>query len=226
MSKKKTAHKSEKPKDKSQDITIQGDQTKSYDRQIAELAASGLVTNARMVVNFSAESFGKMSLTDSYEVLQDAGKLVNQGDLEAMERILTAQVISLDTIFCSMAHRAQMNIGHFPDAVSKYMNLALRAQSQCRSTVEALAEIKNPKPYIQNNKAQYQQVNNGTSPPDGNYYNNTRACAHTGENPKQTNELLENKTYEQEWLDTGTPETAGRTDTELETVGAKHRAEE
>lgn len=94
------------------------------------------------------------------------------------------------------------------------MRLALKAQSQCRNTIEALAEIKNPKPYIQNNRAQYQQVNNGNQ------------SLVRGQNPNDANKLLEDNSYEQEWMDTGTPQEASENDKELETLGAKHRAKD
>lgn len=178
-----------------------------------------MASNAKTLVNFSADSFGEMSLTESVSVLEDAGKAVNKGDLYALERMLTAQAVALDSIFCSMAHRAKMNVGHYPETVGKYMNLALRAQSQCRATVEALAEIKNPQPYIQNNKAQYQQVNNGKAEAKGYFTTNTHA--HAGHNPNSTNKLLEDLTHEQEWLDAGTPETASGNDKELENRGKK-----
>ena len=49
-------------------------------------------------------------------------------------------------------------------AAETYLRLALKAQAQCRATVEALAEIKNPRPVAfvkQANIAQGpQQVNN------------------------------------------------------------------
>ena len=37
-----------------------------------------------------------------------------------------------------------MNTGEYLDATDRYMRLALKAQAQCRATVETLAEIKNP----------------------------------------------------------------------------------
>tara|TARA_B100001989_G_scaffold243571_1_gene211409 strand:- start:3629 stop:4264 length:636 start_codon:yes stop_codon:yes gene_type:complete len=138
-------------------------------------------------------------------------KLVHEGDLKRAESMLISQAHTLDSLFAELLSRSRMNMGEYMNAAEKYMRLALKAQSQCRTTLEALAEIKNPKPYIQNNKAQYQQVNNGTLEPH----------AHGG-NLKQANELLEDKTNEQESLDAGTPQATSRDDKELEAVGAKH----
>lgn len=46
--------------------------------------------------------------------------------------------------------------------------MALKAQAQCRATLEALAEIKNPRPVAfvkqANISGEHQQVNNGVQP--------------------------------------------------------------
>ncbi len=107
-------------------------------------------------------------------------------------------------------------------SLKAYSEIAFKAQRQCRATLEALAEIKNPRPYIQNNKAQYQQVNNGEQPKPKNELIDTyaQARAHAEKNSKTANGLLEDKRHEAEWLDTGAPETAGGNNKELETVGA------
>jgi hypothetical protein len=71
--------------------------------------------------------------------------------------------MAVDAIFASLARRAQMNMGEYMNAVDRYMRLALKAQGQCRATLETLAAIKNP-PVVfakQANIAQGpQQVNN------------------------------------------------------------------
>lgn len=148
--------------------------------------------------------------------LKSQNKALREGGINRVEDILLSQAHSLDVLFGEFVRRAKGC--EYIDSLKTYMNLGLRAQSQCRATLEALAEMKNPRPYIQNNKAQYQQVNNGGTYPEVNKENNTRA--HAGRNSKSTNGLLEDQTHEQEWLDGGTPETASGTDKELETVGA------
>ncbi len=90
------------------------------------------------------------------------------------------------------------------------MRLALKAQSQCRATLETLATIKNP-PVVFARQANIangpQQVNNGTAAP-------ARA-----ENATITpNGLLE--THPVTRLDTGTAGTAGGGDPALAAVGA------
>jgi hypothetical protein len=123
-------------------------------------------------------------------------------------------------MFTSLARRAANNEGLKQFQVN--LTLALKAQAQCRSTLEALAEIKNPRPISfvkQANIAQgHQQVNNTYA----------SASAHSGiasgaENFQSApNKLLEVDHGQR--LDIGAQGAAGRTDPHLETVGAVHRA--
>jgi hypothetical protein len=82
--------------------------------------------------------------------------------MASVEEMLYGQSVALQTIFTSLARRSVQNAGEYMDAAEKYMRLALKAQSQCRATLETLAIIKNPQPYIkQANISQGpQQVNN------------------------------------------------------------------
>ncbi|MCP6756118.1 hypothetical protein NL533_31320, partial [Klebsiella pneumoniae] len=60
--------------------------------------------------------------------------------------MLVAQAHALDELFTSLARRAYVNIaGGCLGAAESYMRLSLKAQSQCRTTWETLAEIKHPR---------------------------------------------------------------------------------
>ena len=93
---------------------------------------------------------------------------VGKGTMARPEAFLVAQAHTLDVLFSSLAQRSHSNaVAGFLDAADRYMRLALKAQSQCRTTIEALAEIKNPRPVAfvkQANYAQNQQINNGAQP--------------------------------------------------------------
>ena len=69
---------------------------------------------------------------------------MNKGDLKEVEAVLISQATALNTIFAELARRAALNMGEYLDAADKYMRLALKAQGQCRSTLETLATVKNP----------------------------------------------------------------------------------
>lgn len=99
--------------------------------------------------------------------LQAQAKVASSNDLSRLEAMLTIQAHTLDAMFNSLARQAHRNRADYLDAADRFMRLALKAQSQCRATIQSLAEIKNPKPiaFVQqaNIAAGPQQVNNGPS---------------------------------------------------------------
>ncbi len=73
-----------------------------------------------------------------------AGQAVS-GDLAFASAMLAAQAMALDSMFTELARRAAMNMGEYPQAVERYGRLALKAQSNCRATLEALAKLHQPR---------------------------------------------------------------------------------
>jgi hypothetical protein len=112
---------------------------------------------------------------------------VNAGKMERPEAMLLAQAETLEWLFHSLVRRALCQ-DRLPQ-YEAYMRLALKAQSQSRATLEALAEVKNPRSVAfvkqANIAAGHQQVNNGTN-------ETFRAGAHgrTEENEIPQNRLL------------------------------------
>lgn len=194
----------------------------SEERQLADLATDGIATNAMAARYFLGGSQPNLSITEMVASLKDHGKRVNANDLAAAEQMLTAQSIALNAIFAEMARRSALNMGEYLDASDRYMRLALKAQGQCRATVETLAAIKNP-PVVYAKQANItngpQQVNNGVSSgPKG-----EPVPVHTHEEKSNpSNELLE--LADGTRLDAGAQGQAGLPNPWLATVDAINRA--
>jgi hypothetical protein len=91
-----------------------------------------------------------------------------QGDtpLKQVEGMLLSQAHALNTMFTALAKKATEQ--EYMKPMEAYTRLALKAQSQCRATLETLADIKQPRHVViaqQANLAHQQQVNNGTGQP-------------------------------------------------------------
>jgi hypothetical protein len=168
---------------------------KTHDRLVAEVAAAGMAGNASTLIAFSASTFGELSLTECALVLKDAAHAVNGGDLSGAESMLTAQAAALNAIFGELARRSAMNMGEHLGATESYMRLALKAQGQCRATLETLAAIKNPPVVFARqaniNNGGQQQVNNGTAPTDTAEYAQARAGVHAANPSSAQSELLD-----------------------------------
>ena len=130
---------------------------------IADMVVSGLASNAMTAVGFS-KSFGDVDLAECLVKLHAAVERVQSGDLRETEALLTAQAVTLNAMFTHLANLAAST--EYLDKLDRYLRLALKAQGQCRATLETLATIKNP-PVVfarQANIAQApQQVNNTVS---------------------------------------------------------------
>ncbi len=184
------------------------------DRAVAGMVGRGLVTNASTVLRFEQHEHGDLSLMDMARELRDQGQAVNRGDLSALERLLTAQALSLNAIFGELARIAQCNIYKVPEVADRYLRLALKAQSQSRATVETLATIKNPPVFARQMNVAHgpQQVNNGVA------LTSTPASTYPGETAFGQTELLEGLTHGRTQLDTRATATAGRAHQDLAAV--------
>ena len=207
--------------DKSMTLVLDLAPGKSEDRRMAEMAAAGIASNAFSVVKFGKGTFGELSLADCVGALKDTIKNVNGGDLSSAETMLAAQAAALNAIFGELARRASLNMGEHLNATEVYMRMALKAQGQCRATLETLAAIKNPPVVFARqaniNNGGQQLVNNAPAP------NSTAASARPGEIVSRPNELLEDLAHGSPQLDTRTTAATGRTHQGLAPVGAVNR---
>lgn len=119
-----------------------------------------LSVNTAFTVKKFANVDESVEVSDYILELRKAGNEVVDGDLGRLERMLTNQAIALDLIFNRLALKATS--AEYMKNYEAFMRLAFKAQAQSRCTVEALAMLKHPKPYIQTNIGQvgHNQVNN------------------------------------------------------------------
>lgn len=136
----------------------------TVDAATARAVVTPLVANASTALDYSKEMFPDLSLNDCVNALQERCESIIAGDLAAAESTLSAQAVALDAVFNSLAKRAIH--AEYMDNFERYLRLALKAQSQCRATLETLVAIKNP-PVIYAKQANIangpQQVNNGAA---------------------------------------------------------------
>lgn len=99
-----------------------------------------------------------------------------------------------------------------------FMNLALKAQSQSRATIQALTELKYPKQVAFVKQANishgHQQINNGDNP----HASPARAHAHAEENPNQPNKLLAGDQHGSTQMDERATQIAGRKNKAMATL--------
>ena len=150
----------------------------------------------------------EFNFPSTIKTLEKTIKQIKSGDLSKIEEMYISQAMALEVMFTSLARRAKAQ-----EKLLQYethMRFALKAQNQCRATLQALVQLKQPSNTTfvkQANIAQgHQQVNNLTE-----------------KNITPQNELLKGN-YAQ--LDAGTTTTPKGIDTTLEALGKINRGKD
>ena len=193
--------------------------SKSKEAALAELAYDPAARSLVVTKGFIKGSLGENnSLNESLDALMAQVREVQSGNLESVEKTLIVQANTLDAMFNELSRRAIMNMGSNLNATEAYLRLALKAQSQCRTTLETLSEIKNP-PVLFARQANVttgpQQVNNNIQQDKPSRAKKNKKTPN--ELSGETNELFQNTR-------TSTP--ASRIDPQMETVGEINRAKD
>lgn len=168
---------------------------------------------AAIAVEFT-KSFGDLDILGFADALKEFNNEVATGGMENVEAMLVSQAYALQAIFVNFSRRALNQ--DYQKNLESIFRMALRAQNQCRMTLETLANIKNtPAVYArQANIANGPQQVNNVIPADSHA---------RGEKSNPSNELLEHQNGE--WLDTGTAGATSCVNTEMAAVGKPDRSE-
>ncbi len=172
----------------------------------AQAALSPSMNAAFAVESFGKPKFGEIDIAAIVESLRLQISEIKNGDMSGPEAMLISQASALQSLWVNLMNRANRN-AEYIESFESLLGFALKAQSQCRTTLLALNEIKFPKSATfvkQANIANQQQVNNGP-------------LAHAEKNIEPSNEQLTEGNHAT--LDLGGTGAAGATNPDLETVG-------
>jgi hypothetical protein len=174
------------------------DQTK--EEALAEFNSKSEFLSTGVKESFDIGLGENFNFQSTMQVLEKTIAQIQSGDLSKIEEMYISQAVALEVIFTSLARRAKAQ-----EKLLQYethMRFALKAQNQCRATLQALVQLKQPSNTTfvkQANIAQgHQQVNNLAE-----------------KNITPQNELLKGSYAE---LDTGTTTTPKGIDTTLEAL--------
>ncbi len=141
-------------------LKLEKDQTK--EEAIAEFNSKSEFLSTAVKESFDIGLGDNFDFQANMRVLESATKQIKSGDLSRVEEMYISQAMALEVMFSSLARRAKAQ-----DKLLQYeahMRLALKAQNQCRATLQALVQLKRPSNTTfvkQANIAQvHQQVNN------------------------------------------------------------------
>ena len=191
----------------------------SREYMTGQIAAFGLYNAPALIKTFGESVFGKIELEGAENGLKTLKDEVENGDLHSLERMLAEQAVSLNTIFTAFARRAWNTTSLKQIEID--MRMALKAQNQCRATIDTLAQIKNPRHTLITKQANIsngpQQVNNTLNQPG-------QPESKIAENLETAQNKLLSHAEENPYMDTGTARKAGGDDPAMATVDTIHRA--
>lgn len=104
------------------------------------------------------------------------------GDLAMVSQMLAAQAVTLDSMFTEFARRSAMNMGDYIDAAERYGRLALKAQGNCRATLDTLAKVHQPREQT----VRHVHVNDGGQAIVADQFHNHTGARENAKNDKQS----------------------------------------
>ncbi len=120
---------------------------KSSEYAVARAELDPEMRHAVNALNASGDLFSgdRADVTDIAEAMGDIADAVAAKDMSVVSRLLTAQALSLDSLFTQMVRKAHANMGQHSEAFDRYMRVGLKAQAQSRATLEAIVKMHQPR---------------------------------------------------------------------------------
>ena len=144
------------------DLTLQAKTKAERTKRLNELAVSANMLNASLAQPMYEQIFKDVTLMNIVDGMKQHITDVKAGDMTSIEAMLVAQANSLQTMFICLGRMATTKTQLVQ--YTAFMNLALKAQSQSRATIQALVELKYPKQstFVKqaNIASGHQQINN------------------------------------------------------------------
>lgn len=177
-------------------------------RNYAELLTSPELAAYRVTALVQPSALAdKVDVPALLDVLRDQAGAVKGGDLTRAEAMLSGQATALQSLFVRLTELAMLQTS-LPN-IDGLMRVALRAQSQCRATLETLSAIKNP-PIVY-----AKQANVTTGPQQNNF--GTKLPTQAGEKKIEPIRLSIGDSHEL-YQDTRTQSFAGEANPKMEAV--------
>jgi hypothetical protein len=193
---------------KDKKISIPKKEGVSLEQGATEYMLDTKTMGAMVIDGYSNGVCNQIDMEYARVIIGETTEAIKRGDLSKIEEMYISQAVALEVMFTSLARRAKAQ-----EKLLQYethMRFALKAQNQCRATLQALVQLKQPSQTTfvkQANISQgHQQVNNLTE-----------------KNQISQNKLLEGKAYD---LDSRPQAKAKGINSKLEAVGKVHRGKD
>ena len=162
------------------------------------LLEGGSISNSCVIQSFHLNG-NDLDLDACVRTLKATAKRVTDGDNADLERMLSAQVMALNSVFTSLATRA--NNANLMPHMETFMRFALKAQNQCRATIDTLAQIRNPRQTVITKQA---NISNGPQVNSTLHQGSEQQFSSLKNSEIEQNKLLSHEQAERPYMDTRT----------------------
>ncbi len=120
-------------------------ETLSQQRLLAALERSSNLLGAQPAGDVADDGSGARQIAETVAVIEAVADKIQANDFTAVEALLTGQALALDVIFNQHARESAREWPISTSGVLNNMRIALKAQAQCRATLESLMETEQPR---------------------------------------------------------------------------------
>lgn len=111
-------------------------------KEIAAQAVDPCVTSSMVVSAFWQEArASEIDPKAGYDAIRNEADAVRDGVMTSAQATLVGQALALNAIFAKLARRGAAALNRPGNAAEKYLRLAMKAQSQCRATLNVLSDF-------------------------------------------------------------------------------------
>jgi len=121
-------------------------ETLSQQRLLAALERSSNLLGAQPAGDGHDDGSGARQIAETVAVIEAAAAKIQANDFSAVEALFAGQALALDVIFSQHARQSARKWSVSYRTANDAMRIALKAQAQCRSTLESLISAKQPRP--------------------------------------------------------------------------------
>lgn len=123
-------------------LRVTSKEGESQNKVFAQIMAMPETQAARTIRQWRGSTPHEIDINETVAELREQTEAVKAGNMGRAEEMLLAQAHTLDELFNNLARKAKVQ--QYLPQFEAHLKLALKAQNQCRMTLETLSNIKNP----------------------------------------------------------------------------------
>lgn len=167
-------------------LTVERTETETGAQALARRLLEPQFRHALSASTFASKALGNKiegpGIMDFVNHVHKVTKNAEAGDLAIVSRLLVSQALTLDAMFTELVRCAGLNLSSHIVAAESFGRMAIKAQTNCRATLEALAKLHQPREQT----VRHVHVNEGGQAVIAEQFHHHAGAAENGKSGKQS----------------------------------------